>query len=191
VARGQSAQHGDSQSPGGGGDVPREVKIVLLFRFLEMIPKQKKSSLKSLTRLDSIRWTLDPLRNRGDNNLDLLLTARTRRGGASVVAKKSRPFFTCHQTREGIKGVFGRGGCGLPSPSRSPPIGERRVLTVNCGINRQLVFMKWRKAPGVFPGDTVRPTHPSPVGKLFQTSFPSRIRLRMRSRQTSWFSPTT
>jgi hypothetical protein len=42
-------------------------------------PKAKEIVLKSLTRWDSIRWTLDPLRNRGDNNLDLLLTARTRR----------------------------------------------------------------------------------------------------------------
>ena len=42
-------------------------------------PRQKKSSLKSSTKSDSIRLTLEQSLNRGGNNLDLLLTAPTQR----------------------------------------------------------------------------------------------------------------
>src|SRR6266699_2773366 len=34
-----------------------------------------------------------------------------------VVVKKSRSFFTCHQPREGIEGIFSRRGRGLPNAS--------------------------------------------------------------------------
>src|SRR5438128_4400495 len=49
-------------------------------------------------------------------------------GGASVVVKKSRPFFTCHRPREGIEGVLSNKGCGLPSPNQSPSNGINKRI---------------------------------------------------------------
>src|SRR6266403_2171231 len=49
-------------------------------------------------------------------------------GGTSVVAKQSRPFFTCRQPREGIEGILPDKGCGLPSPNRSPSIGTNKRI---------------------------------------------------------------
>src|SRR6266436_2733482 len=60
-------------------DVQLEVEIVLLFRFLETIPRQKKSSLNSLIESDSILLTPEQSLNRGGNNLDHLFTAPIRR----------------------------------------------------------------------------------------------------------------
>jgi len=60
-------------------DVLLEVEIVLLCRFLETIPRQKKSSLKSLIESDSILLTPGQSLTRGGNNLDHLFTAPIRR----------------------------------------------------------------------------------------------------------------
>src|SRR6266446_4421291 len=60
-------------------DVLLEAEIVLLFRFLETIPRQKKSSLNSLIESDSILLTPEQSLSRGGNNLDLLFTAPIRR----------------------------------------------------------------------------------------------------------------
>jgi hypothetical protein len=51
----------------------------LLCRFLETIPRQKKSSLKSLIESDSILLTPGQSLTRGGNNLDQLFTAPIRR----------------------------------------------------------------------------------------------------------------
>src|SRR5258705_10601880 len=60
-------------------DVRLEVEIVLLCRFLETIPRQKKSSLKSLIESDSILLTPGQSLTRGGNNLVHLVTAPIRR----------------------------------------------------------------------------------------------------------------
>src|SRR5205807_10371333 len=60
-------------------DVLLEVETVLLFRFLEIIPRQKKSSLNSLIKSASILLTPEQSLNRGGNNLVLLFTAPIRR----------------------------------------------------------------------------------------------------------------
>ena len=44
------------------------------------------------------------------------------------MVKKSRPFFTCRQPREGIEGILPDKGCRLPSPNRSPPIGINKRI---------------------------------------------------------------
>src|SRR6267142_3840887 len=49
-------------------------------------------------------------------------------GGTAVVAKKGRPFFTCHGPREGIEGVLPDKGSGLPSPNQSPSIGINKGI---------------------------------------------------------------
>jgi hypothetical protein len=132
-------------------------------------PKAKEIVAQIIDQMGFDSVDAGPTQNRGDNNLDLLLTARTDESGASVVAKSTGLHLSPNE--EGIKGVFSRGGCGLASPSGSPPIGEHRVLTVNGGINRQRVFMKWRKAPGVFPGDTVQATHHRPSESFSKRAF--------------------
>ena len=53
--------------------------IALLFRLLETIPRQKKSSLNSLIESDSILLTPEQSLSRGGNNLELLFTAPIRR----------------------------------------------------------------------------------------------------------------
>ena len=60
-------------------DVRLEVEIGLRCRLLETIPRQKKSSLKSLIESDSILLTPGQSLTRGGNNLDHLFTAPIRR----------------------------------------------------------------------------------------------------------------
>jgi predicted dinucleotide-binding enzyme len=38
-------------------------------------------------------------------------------GRTSVVVKERRSLFTCHRPGEGVEGIFGRRGCGLPNAS--------------------------------------------------------------------------